>query len=55
MHYTYDDDGQLIGTSYGTNFANPPASNTSQTYDSNGNRTAPRPGTGARRVRQTAC
>ena len=36
--YTYDHDSQLTGTSY-SSFASPPASNTSQSYDSNGNRT----------------
>ena len=38
-NYTYDNDGELTGTSY-TNFASPPTSNTSQTYDTNGNRTS---------------
>ncbi len=36
--YGYDDDGQLTSTTY-TNFADTPASNTSQSYDPNGNRT----------------
>ena len=38
-HDTYDDDGELTGTSYSSNFANAPTSNTSQSYDPNGNRT----------------
>ena len=36
--YSYDHDSQLKGTTY-SNFANPPSTNTSQTYDANGNRT----------------
>ena len=42
-HYIYDADGKLTATTY-ANFAHAPASNTSLTYDSNGNRTnAPSP------------
>ena len=37
--YNYDATGQLTATTYSANFAHAPTSNTSQTYDSNGNRT----------------
>ena len=45
-NYSYDATSQLTGTSY-TTFANAPTSNTSQSYDSNGNRTSSGSVTGA--------
>ena len=36
--YSYDHDSQLTTTSYNSNFANPPTTSTSETYDPNGNR-----------------
>ena len=36
--YSYDHDSQLTTTNYNSNFANPPTTSTSETYDPNGNR-----------------